>query len=157
MILGLNAYHGDVSAALVRDGHLVAAVEEERFRRVKHWAGFPDQAIRACLAMAGAEPRDIDLFAVSRNPRAHLWRKALFAMRTRPDPRLLTERARNAATVQRLHQRLGASLDLPAAVVRAKLRYIEHHPAHLASAFFASPFEESAICAIDGFGDFVST
>jgi carbamoyltransferase len=157
LILGLNAYHGDVSAALVRDGHLVAAVEEERFRRVKHWAGFPDQAIRACLAIAGAEARDIDLFAVSRNPRAHLWRKALFAMRSRPDPRLLTERARNAATVQRLHERLGASLDLPAAVVRAKLRYIEHHPAHLASAFFASPFEESAVCAIDGFGDFVST
>lgn len=157
LILGLNAYHGDVSAALLRNGHLVAAVEEERFRRVKHWAGFPDQAIRACLAIAGAEPRDIDLFAVSRNPRAHLWRKALFALRKRPDPRLLTDRARNAATVQRLHDRLGASLNLPAATVRAKLRHVEHHPAHLASSFFASPFEEAAICAVDGFGDFVST
>jgi carbamoyltransferase len=146
-----------VSAALVRDGHLVAAAEEERFRRVKHWAGFPDQAIRACLSMAGAEPRDIDLFAVSRNPRAHLWRKALFALRNRPDPRLLGDRVRNAATVQRLHERLAASLDLPAGHVRAKLRHVEHHPAHLASSFFASPFEEAAVCAIDGFGDFVST
>lgn len=157
LILGINAYHGDVSAALLRDGRLVAAVEEERFRRVKHWAGFPDQAIAGCLRMAGAEPCDVDIFAVSRNPRAHLWRKALFALRNRPDPRLLRDRARNAATVQRLHSRLAGSLGLPEAHVRARLRYVEHHPAHLASAFFASPFEEAAVCAIDGFGDFVST
>ena len=157
LILGINAYHGDVSAVLLRDGHLVAAVEEERFRRVKHWAGFPEQAIRACLAMAGATPRDIDIFAVSRRPGAHLWRKALFALRNRPDPRLFTDRARNAATVQRLHERLAASLDLPAGHVRARLQQVEHHPAHLASSFFASPFEEAAVCAIDGFGDFVST
>ena len=57
IILGINAYHGDVSAALVRDGELVAAVEEERFRRVKHWAGFPHEAIRSCLAMAGVSAR----------------------------------------------------------------------------------------------------
>jgi carbamoyltransferase len=157
LILGINAYHGDVSAALLRDGRLVAAIEEERFRRVKHWAGFPDQAIAGCLRMAGADPRDVDTFAVSRNPRAHLWRKALFALRNRPDPRLLRDRARNAATVRRLHGRLAGSLGLPEAHVRARLRYIEHHPAHLASTFFASPFEEAAVCAIDGFGDFVST
>ncbi|HYE93506.1 MAG TPA: carbamoyltransferase N-terminal domain-containing protein, partial [Terriglobales bacterium] len=139
LILGLNAYHGDVSAALLRDGQLVAAVEEERFRRVKHWAGFPDHAIRACLAMAGAEPRDVDAFAVSRDPRAHLWRKAWFALRNRPDTRLLTDRAKNARTVQRLHDRLAASLDLPSGHVRSRLHHVEHHPAHLASSFYASP------------------
>ena len=157
LILGINAYHGDVSAAILRDGQLVAAVEEERFRRVKHWAGFPDLAIRACLDMAGADARDVDCFAVSRNPRAHLWRKALFALQNRPDRRLLTDRARNAATVQRLPERIAASLALPAADVRSRLRHVEHHPAHLASSFFASPFDEAAVCAIDGFGDFVST
>ncbi len=157
LILGINAYHGDVSAALLRDGHLIAAVEEERFRRVKHWAGFPEQAIRACLAMAGAAPRDIDVFAVSRRPGAHLWRKALFALRNRPDARLFADRARNAATVQRVHERLAASLELPVAHLRGRLRHVEHHPAHLASSFFASPFDEAAVCAIDGFGDFVST
>ena len=56
IVLGINAYHGDVSAALLRDGELVAAVEEERFRRVKHSAGFPRDAIRACLGMAGVRP-----------------------------------------------------------------------------------------------------
>ena len=64
IILGINAYHGDVSAALLRDGELVAAVEEERFRRVKHWAGFPQEAIRACLQMAGIGAGG-DHFAVS--------------------------------------------------------------------------------------------
>jgi carbamoyltransferase len=157
LILGLNAYHGDVAAALVDDGRLVAAVEEERFRRVKHWAGFPDQAIASCLATAGVAPRDIDVFAVSRDPRAHLWRKALFALRKRPNAQLLRDRARNAATVQTIHERLATTLGLPPAHVRGRLHHVEHHPAHLASSFFASPFEEAAVCAIDGFGDFVST
>ena len=157
LILGINAYHGDVSAAILRDGRLVAAVEEERFRRVKHWAGFPDQAIRACLEMAGAAPADVDVFAVSRDPAAHLWRKALFALRHAPGRRMIGDRVRNAATVRRLHERIASSLGLPADAVRARLHHVEHHPAHLASTFFASPFDEAAVCAIDGFGDFVST
>ena len=157
LILGINAYHGDVSAALLRDGELVAAVEEERFRRVKHWAGFPDAAIRACLAMAAASPADVDVFAVSRDPGAHLWRKALFALRHRPAARLIGDRVRNAATVQRLHERIASSLGLAPAHVRARMHQVEHHPSHLASSFFASPFDEAAVCAIDGFGDFVST
>jgi carbamoyltransferase len=157
LILGINAYHGDVAAALVRDGRLVAAVEEERFRRVKHWAGFPDQAIHACLRMARVSAGEIDAFAVSRDPRAHFWRKAFFALRHRPDARLIRDRVRNAATVQRLHNRLASSLSLSDTHVRARLHHVEHHPAHLASSFFASPFDEAAVCAIDGFGDFVST
>ncbi|MBM3778642.1 MAG: carbamoyltransferase [Acidimicrobiia bacterium] len=157
LILGINAYHGDVSAVLLADGRLVGAVEEERFRRVKHWAGFPDLAVQSCLQMGGVEARDIDVFAVSRNPRAHLWRKALFALRNRPDPRMLTDRARNAAFVARMPARLASSVGLPEAHVRRRFRYVEHHPAHLASSFFVSSFDEAAVCAVDGFGDFVST
>jgi carbamoyltransferase len=157
LILGINAYHGDVSAALVRDGRLVAAVEEERFRRVKHWAGFPEQAIHACLRIAGAASRDIDAFAVSRDTRAHLWRKGLFVLRHAAHPRWLADRARNAATVNRLHERLAACLDLSREHVLARLYRVEHHPSHLASTFFASPFDQAAVCAIDGFGDLVST
>jgi carbamoyltransferase len=157
LILGLNAYHGDVSAALVDDGRLVAAVEEERFRRVKHWAGFPDRAIASCLASAGAKPEDIDAFAVSRDPRAHLWRKALFAVRKRPNVQLVRDRVRNASTVQAIHERLASTLGLSPDHVKRRLHHVEHHPAHLASSFFASPFDEAAVCAIDGFGDFVST
>ena len=71
-VLGVNAYHGDVSAVLVADGDLVAAVEEERFRRIKHCAGFPANAIAACLQLAGISGRDIDLIAVSRRLRGGL-------------------------------------------------------------------------------------
>jgi carbamoyltransferase len=155
-VLGLNAYHGDVSAVLVRDGQLVAAVEEERFRRIKHVAGFPHQALRVCLEMGGIAPADVDLFAVSRDPRAHLWRKALFLLRERPRG-TVGSRARNLARVRSLPARIAESLGLDAAATRARTRFIEHHPSHLASAAFVSPFENAAVCAIDGFGDFVST
>jgi carbamoyltransferase len=79
IVLGINAYHGDASAVLLRDGELVAAVEEERFTRVKHAAGFPSHAITACLAMGGVTPADVDHVAVSRDPRANCLRKAWFA------------------------------------------------------------------------------
>ena len=83
-ILGINAFHGDTSAALVIDGQLVAAVEEERFNRIKHWAGFPAESIRYCLAAGGVRPQDIDHVAASFNPRANLGRKILFTLRYRP-------------------------------------------------------------------------
>jgi carbamoyltransferase len=155
-ILGLNAYHGDVSAALVRDGQLVAAVEEERYRRIKHVAGFPGQAMQACLTIGGIEPRDVDVFAVSRDPRAHLLRKAWFLLRHRPKG-TVASRAKNMVSLRALPATIAAALSLDESQVRSRVQYVEHHPAHLASAAFVSPFDEAAICAIDGFGDFVST
>ncbi len=155
-ILGLNAYHGDVSAVLVRDGRLIAAVEEERFRRIKHVAGFPGRAIAECLRMGGLDGRDVDVFAVSRNPRAHLWRKALFLLEHRPR-RTIGDRLRNVASIGRLSAAIAASAGLDEYDVRPRMRYVEHHPAHIASAALVSPFDDAAVCAIDGFGDFVST
>ena len=155
-ILGINAYHGDVSAAIVRDGQLVAAVEEERYRRIKHYAGVPREAMRACLELAGLTAADVDLFAVSRDPRAHLWRKALFLLRHRPSG-TVGARARNMASVRALPDAIASALGLRAAQVRPRTRFVEHHPAHLASAAYVSPFDHAAVCAIDGFGDFVST
>lgn len=157
LVLGINAYHGDVAAAILRDGELVAAVEEERFRRIKHYAGFPQEAIRSCLAMAGAEPRDVDAFAVSRDPRAHLWRKGVFALKHRPSLSLVRDRAANAISVRHLAQACARTMGLDESHVAGRMHYVEHHAAHLASSFFASPFDDAAVCAIDGFGDFVST
>ena len=155
-ILGLNAYHGDVSAVLVRDGQLVAAIEEERFRRIKHCAGFPDRAIAECLRIGKVEARDVDLFAVSRSPRAHLWRKAAFLLRYRPK-RTIGDRLRNVASIVKLPATIAASVGLDEYSVRPRMRYVEHHPAHIASAALVSPFDDAAVCSIDGFGDFVST
>jgi carbamoyltransferase len=156
-VLGISAYHADAAAALMVDGRLAAAVAEERYTRIKHWAGFPANAVRACLAMAGLTPGAVDRFAVGRDPRAHLARKALFTLRARPSFLALRDRAVNANRVRDVATPLGAALDLDPAHVRARLSFVEHHPAHLASAFFVSPFESAAVCAVDGFGDFVST
>jgi len=157
VILGINAFHGDVSAVLLRDGELVAAVEEERFRRVKHWAGFPREAIRTCMEMAGVMPKGVDHFAISRNPRANLLRKAIFTLLNRPRLGLVRDRAKNAGRVLDVTNILSEQLGVSSKVVRERFHWVEHHPAHLASAFFVSPFDEAAVCAIDGFGDFVST
>jgi len=151
-ILGLNAFHGDASAALLAGGQLAAAVEEERFNRIKHWAGFPALAAKACLR--GTDPAALAHVAISRDPRAHLWRK-LGRMATRPaDWGHLVARARNTAKVANLATSLASSGI--ARTDQVRIHHVEHHRAHLASAFFASPFEEAAIISIDGFGDFSS-
>jgi carbamoyltransferase len=157
IILGLNAYHGDASACLLVDGSVVAAAEEERFVRVRHWAGFPAEAIRFCLSAADVSPDRVDAVAVNRDPSAHLISKLLFTLRNRPSFAAITDRARNAVTVRGLHAPLAALLDMGTGSFRAKIHRVEHHRAHLASSFFVSPFETAAVVSIDGFGDFVST
>ncbi len=156
-VVGISAYHGDSSAALVTDGRLVAAVEEERFTRIKHWAGFPRASIAQCLSAASMTAGDVQHFALARDPRAHLWRKAVFALRRRPGSGMMLDRLRNRRRVRDVGGAIGEAFGLHAAAVRDRTHWVEHHPAHLASAFFVSPFEEAAVCAIDGFGDFVST
>jgi carbamoyltransferase len=151
-ILGLNAFHGDAAAALVVDGELIAAAEEERFNRIKHCAGFPTEAARWCLADAGLGAGDLDHVAVSRDPRANLWPKLRRALRTRP--RYVKARLENARRVGDIRGELEHALG---SEVRAALHTVEHHQAHAASAFFVSPFEEAAILSVDGFGDFAST
>ncbi len=157
LILGINAYHGDSSACILRDGALVAAAEEERFRRIKHWAGFPSEAIRYCLTEAGARPQDLDHVAVSRNPRARLRRKAWHVLVRRPGLGYLRDRVANMAKVGGVKDTLCAALDADPAGVRAQFHQVGHHLAHLSSAFFVSPHERAAVVSIDGFGDFAST
>jgi carbamoyltransferase len=156
-VLGISAYHGDASSALVVDGRLVAAVEEERFTRIKHWAGFPRESILSCLRIAGLDPRDVDHFAIGRNPRASLLRKAAFALRNRPSLQLVRDRVKNSGRVRDVTAVIANTLALDPEHLKRRVHWVEHHPAHLASAFFVSPFEHAAVCAIDGFGDFVST
>src|ERR1700744_3361619 len=92
LILGINAYHADAAACIVRDGVLIAAAEEERFRRIKHWAGFPSEAVKWCLAEAGAELSDVDQVALNQDSRASLLKRTQYLLATRPDPALLLER-----------------------------------------------------------------
>jgi carbamoyltransferase len=153
-ILGINAYHGNASAAIVSEGRLVAAVEEERFNRVKYAAGFPAQAIRYCLQEAGLELKDIDHVAVPRNPYARLGTKLFYAMRM---PSFARERVKVLAKFTGIPEALAQAFDTDPARIAAKFHRIEHHRAHLASAFFVSPFERAALLSADGLGDFAST
>jgi len=154
-ILGLNAYHGDAAAALVVDGVLVSAAEEERFNRVKHCAGFPALAAAWCLADAGLTVDDLDHVAVSRDPKANLGRKLLRTIRHGASARYLKSRLDNAARIRDVGSALTESLGVDS--LRAQVHNVEHHQAHVASAFFVSPFDDAAILSVDGFGDFAST
>jgi carbamoyltransferase len=156
-ILGLNAYHGDAAAALVVDGELVAAAEEERFNRIKHVAGFPALAARWCLAEGGVRAEELDHLAVSRDPRANVGQKLLRTIRHGASARYLKARLQNAAKIRDVRIALAEALGIEPDALRAQTHNVEHHQAHVASAFFVSPFEEAAILSVDGFGDFCST
>ncbi len=156
-ILGLNAYHGDSSACLIKDGKIINAIEEERIRRIKHWAGFPSEAIKFCLNDAGISIADVDYITIGRNPSAHLVKKLLSSVRKLTNPGFLKDRISNVRKVSSLKTEVAAALAVDEKLVRAEIKHIEHHRSHLASAFFVSPFNEAAILSIDGFGDFSST
>jgi carbamoyltransferase len=153
-ILGINAYHGNASAAIVADGHLIAAVEEERFNRVKYAAGFPSAAIRYCLDAAGIKLSQVDHIAIPRNPWARLGTKLLYALRM---PTFARERAKVMARFVGIPEALAQAFDVSPDAIRAKFHRIEHHQAHLASTFFVSPFDQAALLSADGLGDFAST
>jgi carbamoyltransferase len=155
IILGLNAHHADASAAILVDGKLVAAAEEERFRRIKHWAGFPSAAIEYCLKEAGIALNDVDHIAVNRDPNARLLQRAKFMLAKRPSLGAIRRRLANRAKIRDLHTELVETFKLDS--LRPRLHNVEHHRAHLASAFFVAPFEEAAVLSVDGFGDFVSS
>lgn len=153
-ILGINAYHGNASAALVCDGKLIAAVEEERFNRVKYAAGFPAAAIRYCLKEAGITLSDIDHVAVPRNPFARLATKLFYALRM---PSFARERARVLTKFTGIPEALAAAFDSDPSNIKATFHRVEHHQAHLASSYFVSPFDHAALLSADGLGDFASS
>jgi carbamoyltransferase len=154
LILGLNAFHADSAACLLRDGKLVAAAEEERFKRIKHWAGFPAEAVRWCLAEAGVRLQDVDHLALNQDSGANGWARLRYLASSRPRPRQMLSR------LWHRRQRVGAIAQLEAALpgqsFRGRLHAVEHHAAHLSSAFHVSPFDRAVVVSVDGFGDFAS-
>src|ERR1700722_5608433 len=154
IILGLNAFHGDSAAAVIHDGALVAAAEEERFRRVKHWAGLPSQAIAYCLSEAGGKLSDGDHIGLNQDSTAHFLRKVRYFLTERPNINLVLRRLRN----RRERAGFPALLEkaFPGQILGAKIHPVEHHLAHLSSAFHVCPFSQADVVSVDGFGDFSS-
>lgn len=153
-VLGLNAFHGDSAACLVRAGKICCAAEEERFRRIKHWAGFPTKAIEFCLQQQSLTLADIDIIAINTDPSAARWAKLWYLFSSRPSLKLIQEklavRGQRAGLLELLSQ------EIPTQRFAGKIEYVEHHLAHLSSAFHCSAFNESSVVSIDGFGDFAS-
>ena len=155
IILGLNTHHADSSAAIFVDGKLIAATEEERFTRIKHWAGFPKEAIQFCLGEAGTTLEEVDYITIGRDAKAKMGKKVLFALKNlKTGTSLLKNRLKNRKDISSMSEQFSEAFGCSTEMIDRKLVYAEHHRAHLASAFFASPYEEAAILSIDGSGDF---
>jgi carbamoyltransferase len=156
-ILGINAFHGDSSACIFKDGKLIAAIEEERLKRIKHWAGFPDESIRFCLDECDISIKEVDYVTISRDPSANIYNKITHSLKNFVNFNTLKDRLKNTKKVSSIKQELAKVFCIDEDEIKAEFHNIEHHRSHMASAFFASPFKESAILSIDGFGDFTST
>lgn len=156
-ILGINAYHADASACIYHNNQLIAAAEEERFRRIKHWAGFPTQAIEFCLQEAGIAITDVDYIGISRDPKANFGKKIFTAIKNRLSIKNIANRVANLKKAANIEEEILQHFKIDKSALKAKIVNVEHHRSHLASAFFASDFEEAAILSIDGFGDYSST
>src|SRR2546425_12073844 len=157
LILGLNMFHADASAAIIQDGKVLFAIAEERLNRVKHYAGFPALAIQACLDAAGAKIHDIDHVAVGQDTDANLQKKVRYAL-ANPAKLLNFIRLRRRKDEMRdVRDLIAKSLDCDPEKLRFKEHRLEHHIAHIASAYYCSPWERAAGFSYDGSGDFVST
>ncbi|RJR34087.1 MAG: carbamoyltransferase [Deltaproteobacteria bacterium] len=155
-VLGINAFHGETSAALLADGELVAAVEEERFNRIKYTSAFPVQAIRYCLETAGIDFSAVDHVAVGRNPLPSLGRKILHVLKKRPSASAIGSGLTRNVKTMNLKTHLAEEMGIAPRQIRARFHRVEHHLAHCASAFLVSGYPQAAVMSVDGFGDFVS-
>lgn len=156
-ILGINAYHGDASACILKDGIVIVATEEERFRRIKHWAGFPSESIKFCFTESGINLDDLDYITVSRDPKANFFRKLKYTLTNIKSIRHSIDRFSNTRKVMSIKKDLANLFNVSENNFNRKLINVEHHKSHIASSFFASDFKDSAVLSIDGFGDFSST
>jgi carbamoyltransferase len=157
LILGLNMFHADASAALVQDGEVIFAIAEERLNRKKHFGGFPTLAVKACLDAVGAKIGEIQHVAVGQDTDAHLIQKVQYAV-ANPTKILNFIRLRQRKEAMRdVRSLLAKAFELDPNQLRFQEHHLEHHIAHVASAYYCSPWEKAAGFSYDGSGDFVST
>jgi carbamoyltransferase len=157
LILGLNMFHADASAALVHDGEVVFAIAEERLNRIKHYAGFPALAIKACLDFAGVKISDIDHVAIGHDRDANLAKKVQYALSNPTKIRNLIRIRQHKQPMRDVRSLVARALDVDSKTLCFQEHHLEHHIAHIASAYYCSPWDKAAGFSYDGSGDFVST
>lgn len=154
-ILGLDCYGHDSAAALIKDGQLMAAIEEERLNREKHTSVFPLRAIKACLEIGGIKAQDLDYIGYYWNPYLGLANRFCHICRYFPTSlHLISSRTDKFGAMLKIKKLIKESLSLGS---KTKILYLEHHPTHAASCFLVSPFEQAAILSIDAAGEWTTT
>jgi carbamoyltransferase len=157
IILGLNIYHGDAAACIIKDGDLIVAAEEERFNRVKHSAGFPIASVNFCLESLNIRIDQVDFIAVNRNPKLKLISKLLYFFKNKFKIKNFLQRFQNFKKITTLSIDIAQKLSVNQRTLKNKILFFDHHLCHAASSVYASGFSHTDYATIDGFGDFVST
>ena len=153
-ILGISCYYHDAAAALLRDGQLVAAAEEERFSRVKHDSGFPKASIQFCLETAGISSQDLDYVVFFEKPFRKFDRILMSVLQTYPRSWKVFRESMLTWIIDKLW--VASTIESELGVDKDKVLFCEHHLSHAASAFLCSPFDEAAILTVDGVGEWVT-
>ena len=156
IILGLNINHADSSASIILNGSLIATCEEERFTRVKNWAGVPYNSITFCLNQIGVKINEVDYITINKDPYAEFLNKIIFSLTNKPSISLLFERFKNFRKAKSISNELANFFNSDHKQLAKKIKYIEHHLSHLGSSFFVSEFNNASLISVDGFGDFKS-
>jgi len=157
IILGISAYHGDSAATIIVNGDVIAAIEEERLNRIKHWAGFPIESISYCLEAAKIDILDVDFISINRNPKAAIFRKILFSIKNKVPFSFIKDRLKNKKSIETVGKILAEKFKVNSDVLQDKVVYVEHHMSHIASSYYMSPYENSDLISIDGTGDWTCT
>jgi carbamoyltransferase len=154
-ILGISCYYHDAAAALLRDGQLIAAAEEERFSRKKHDSDFPANAIQFCLREAGIEGRELDYVVFFEKPFRKFDRIMASVLQTYPQSLKVFRESMIGWMLDKMW--VASTLESELGVDREKILFSDHHVSHAASAFFCSPFQDAAILTVDGVGEWTTT
>src|SRR5690242_9630023 len=157
LILGLNMFHADASAAIVQDGEVVFAMAEERLNRHKHFGGFPSLSVKACLDAAGAKITDVDHVAVGQDSDANLAKKVEYALANPAKILNFIHMRQRKEAMRDVRSLLSNALEIDPSKMKFREHHLEHHIAHIASSYYCSPWERAAGFSYDGSGDFVST
>jgi len=153
-ILGINAFHGNSSACILKNNEIVFAIEEERINRIKNWSGFPSESIRMCLNHVNKDLNDIKCIAINRNSKSNLKEKVFFSIKNFDNLKYAIKKSKNLIKLNSIENYFLKEFNLSS--ITPKIIFVDHHLAHLSSSYLTSNFKKSAILSLDGFGDFAS-
>ena len=153
-ILGVNAFHGNSSACILKNSEIVFAIEEEKINRIKNWSGFPIESIRMCLNHVSLNLNDITYIAINKNFVSNLKPKILFSIKNFKNFNYAIKKSKNLFKVRSIEDFFLKDFNLLKLI--PKIIFVDHHIAHLSSSYLTSNFKNSALLSLDGFGDFSS-